>query len=61
MKSRLVCLKAAHQPRLCSPYGYDEKDPTSLLEVVDRLLDTTADDDGESGDPAGNGGAGPTH
>ncbi|APR82516.1 Thioredoxin domain protein [Minicystis rosea] len=27
-----VLLKAARQPRMCSPYGYDKKNPTSLLE-----------------------------
>ncbi|MFT3775242.1 MAG: hypothetical protein QM820_58585 [Minicystis sp.] len=32
-----------------------------IYAIIDKLLAATADDDGEPGDPAGNGGAGPTH
>lgn len=32
-----------------------------VLAILGRLLAATADDDGEPGDPAGNGGAGPAH
>lgn len=32
-----------------------------IYAILDKLLAATADDDGEPGDPAGNGGAGPTH